>query len=79
MGGYSWDGKCVHLVDGGCAVYENRPFVCRLFGASEVLQCDDCFADRYLTAEETSELVRQFVRLKTEQEGVGHNNDTVLN
>jgi Fe-S-cluster containining protein len=25
------DGSCVHLVDGACSVYSNRPFTCRTF------------------------------------------------
>lgn len=31
---------CSHLTDAGrCAVYENRPMVCRLFGAVRAMRC----------------------------------------
>ena len=33
------DGKCAFLVDGRCAVYEDRPDICRAYGASPLAQC----------------------------------------
>lgn len=68
MGGYAYDGQCGHLRGGICTVYENRPFVCRLYGASELLICEDCTPDRYLTAEETRLLVHRYAELCAEQE-----------
>lgn len=60
MGGYSWDGKCGHLQDGKCSTYENRPFVCRLYGASELLVCEDCVPERLLSEDETLAIVREY-------------------
>ena len=40
MGGYSYDPEraiCTHLIDGKCSVSEKRPFICRLYGASELM------------------------------------------
>jgi len=31
--------NCVHLGDGGCQVYEDRPVICRLFGTTPALLC----------------------------------------
>ena len=30
---------CPHLGDGGCAVYAERPVICRLFGTTSRLAC----------------------------------------
>ena len=68
MGGYSNDGKCVHLKDGKCSVYENRAFVCRLFGTSEMLRCEGCTPSHVLSEEETSALIHEYVKIKTRQE-----------
>jgi len=64
MGGYKWDGKCTHLKDNHCTVYENRAFICRLFGTSETMQCDDCIPERYLTQAETKKIVSEYAKLK---------------
>jgi Fe-S-cluster containining protein len=64
MGGYRWDGKCVLLIDNKCSVYENRAFICRLFGSSESMKCPDCTPERYLSESDTAELIRKYVRLK---------------
>ena len=37
MGGYEYNEKCSHLKDGKCSIYDKRPFVCRIYGASEIL------------------------------------------
>lgn len=64
MGGYEYNGKCSHLIDGKCSIYENRPFVCRIFGTSEILRCDNCIPERFLSEKETEELVHQYVLIK---------------
>jgi hypothetical protein len=64
MGGYRWDGKCAHLNDDRCGVYENRAFICRLFGTSETMRCPDCTPETFLTKSETQDLVNEYVRLK---------------
>lgn len=68
MGGYEWNGKCSHLVEGKCSVYKNRPFVCRIYGASVMMRCDDCICDNPLDEKETLELVHQYVSLKNKEE-----------
>lgn len=61
MGGYMYDGVCPHLVDGGCSVYEARPMVCRLFGVSEIMPCEDCKPDHSLSAADTESLLREYL------------------
>ena len=71
MGGYSYDPEraiCTHLIDGKCSVYEKRPFICRLYGASELLKCEHCTPERYLAKQETDDLVQAYVRIKAEEE-----------
>lgn len=68
MGGYEWNGKCSHLVDGKCSVYENRPFVCRIFGASVLFKCDDCMCDEPLGEDETRKLVHEYISMKKSEE-----------
>ena len=63
MGSYANDGCCSYCVDGKCAIYEKRPFICRIYGTSELLVCEDCEPERYLTAEETTELVHIYHEL----------------
>lgn len=51
------EGKCPHLIDGKCSQYENRPLVCRLFGASAVMLCPfGCKPDRLLSKHEADSL-----------------------
>lgn len=51
------DGKCPHLIDGRCSQYENRPLVCRLYGASAPLLCPfGCKPDRLLSKHEADSL-----------------------
>lgn len=72
MGGYEWNGKCSHLIDGKCSVYENRPFVCRLFGTSDMLTCEGCTPERYLTEEETIKIVHEYTLCRNrEREKIG--------
>lgn len=62
------NGKCVFLTDKGCSIYENRPFVCRLFGTSEIASCAGCVPERFLSREETLALSGAYAKLKNEQE-----------
>lgn len=53
----------------GCTVYQNRPFICRLFAASEVMPCPHGFApQKPLDKEETTKLLQEYLKLKKEQE-----------
>ena len=69
MGGYDWNGSCPHLVDGKCAVYENRPLVCRIYGTSETLPCSGCTPERVLSKEETADIIHLYTEyMKRETE-----------
>jgi hypothetical protein len=47
---------CPFLKDGACTVYERRPFVCRIWGLTELLHCPHgCQPDRVLTEREVHE------------------------
>jgi Fe-S-cluster containining protein len=54
------DYYCPALVDGGCAVYEDRPTICRLWGATKSMPCPHgCTPADALTEEESHALLRQ--------------------
>ena len=60
MGGYAHDGHCSHLVDNKCTIHNARPLICRLFGSSEIMKCDGCKPERYLSKEETMEILQAY-------------------
>lgn len=50
---------CPYICSEGCEIYKDRPFLCRIFGASDDprLQCPHgCKPDKPLTIEESKEL-----------------------
>ena len=54
---------CRFLVDNKCAIYGDRPFMCRTFGASESfdLMCiHGAKPDRYLSADESKQLCAEY-------------------
>lgn len=60
--------SCPYVVQGGggCAIYDDRPFLCRLFGASEDpwLTCPHgCGPAKKLTLEQTQKLYHQYIKL----------------
>lgn len=69
-GGFEYTERmCPHIKDGGCSVYENRAFICRIYGASEIMPCPyGCKPENPLTEEETRALLREYLALKKEQE-----------
>ena len=67
MGGYEYNSVCSHLVEGKCTVYESRPFVCRIFGTSEILKCEDCIPDRFLDINETQDVVKEYSALRKKE------------
>ena len=69
MGGYTYTGKCNHLVDGKCTIYTRRPFVCRIFGSSSIMSCEGCTPERYLSEEETRRLFREYVSIEGKKSG----------
>ena len=55
-------GKC-------CGIYENRGFICRIYGSSELFPCPHGFApEKPLSEEETRKLFAEYVKIKDEQE-----------
>ncbi len=58
--------NCVFECENGCAVYEYRPIVCRLFGISDEprLRCPHGFiADKTLTVKQTEEITKLYLDL----------------
>jgi Fe-S-cluster containining protein len=54
------DYYCPALADGRCTVYEDRPTICRLWGAAQSMPCPHgCTPADALTQEESHELLRQ--------------------
>ena len=44
---------CTALKDGRCSIYEDRPYICRLWGAIKKLRCPHgCVPERWVTPEE---------------------------
>jgi len=68
MGGYEYDGFCSHVKNGKCSIYERRPFVCRIYGTSEMLRCNDCTPERFLSEEETVDIVHRYTQIKRKEE-----------
>ena len=51
---------CPALSDGRCSVYEDRPTICRLWGATESMPCPHgCTPAHPLTERDSHELLRQ--------------------
>lgn len=56
--------KCCFSTPSGCAIYDRRPLMCRLFGASEQprMRCPHGVkADNPLTSQETARMVRDAI------------------
>lgn len=52
-----------------CTVYPDRPFICRLFASSEIMPCPYGYGpEQPLTEEETKALLKEYLRLRREQE-----------
>lgn len=71
IGGYDYKGCCPHIKDGRCGVYNDRPFICRLHGASVMSPCVDCECAAPLDEAATKEILHEYLRLKKEQETNG--------
>lgn len=60
------NGTCLYSTDKGCSVYEKRPFLCRIFGASENhrLKCHfGASAKKPLTKKQTERLSDKYRKL----------------
>lgn len=68
-GEYKYDGVCGFLDgDGRCGVYESRPLVCRIYGASEIMRCDGCEPEGWLSEAETRAIVKEYAKIKDMQD-----------
>jgi Fe-S-cluster containining protein len=57
------DIHCPYISDEGCAIYENRPFMCRLFGTSKekrMICPHGCRSLKLLTVRKTRRLVKKY-------------------
>ena len=58
--------NCPYSEGGNCAIYSQRPLICRLFGASDEprLQCPHgCKPDKPLTVAETRAIMAEYMKL----------------
>ncbi len=69
-GGFPFTSRwCPYITEKGCSVYQDRPFLCRLYASSVLLPCPyGCKPEHPLSEEETRELLQQYLKLKQEQE-----------
>ena len=77
-GGFDFSSPvCPKLIDGkGCSVYEDRPLICRLFASCEPMPCPYGYApENPLSAEETKAILKEYLKLKKEQEDAYGKND----
>lgn len=67
VGNHSVEGSltCSHLKDNGrCAVYKDRPFICRLFGHLERLSCPyRCTSKKPFTQEDADRIISEIKAL----------------
>lgn len=58
--------KCPMLdVNNKCSIYENRPFICRVYGLSKRLKCEHgCIPDRWFDDKETVKMLDDLDRIK---------------
>lgn len=56
---------CPYAVNGkGCEIYENRPFVCRMFGTEDRVPCPHHYRpDQLLTDEKAKELIATYKKI----------------
>lgn len=56
---------CSKLVNGACGIYEKRPLVCRLYGASSIMRCPyGCKPDRPISRAEEQAIVDSVLALR---------------
>lgn len=70
-GGFDYVERECPKLDGEkrCTVYPDRPFICRIFASSEIMPCPYGYGPEHpLNREETMALLREYLRLRKEQE-----------
>ncbi len=70
-----WCATCAYVLEngGGCAVYEDRPMMCRIFGASEAkqLRCPHGRgSSKPLTERQTAKLLLRYHRLFKDDDSI---------
>ncbi len=56
---------CVHSTPNGCSIYDDRPFMCRLFGTTEKMKCPHgCKPDKMLNDKRAAKLTERYQSLK---------------
>ena len=62
-GEYTYDGICGFLDENKkCGIYNDRPLVCRIYGVSEILICEDCEPETLLNEFETRDIIKKYVK-----------------
>lgn len=65
--------------DGKCSVYAARPVICRLWGAVKAMRCPfGCVPKRWLTDDESSNLLERAMRIGGGDEVWTHSAETVF-
>jgi hypothetical protein len=59
----SFNHTCSYASSLGCKIYNDRPFLCRLFGVVEKMKCPKVKPDRVLTQKEEKKLMKIFKKL----------------
>lgn len=49
--------RCNYLTKDGCAAYDDRPAVCRLFGGVETMQCPYCVPEKLISEGEARKIM----------------------
>lgn len=59
------DGRpCPYLTETGCSIYEERPFMCRLFGTVPEMPCEHgCAPAKMLSSAEGFKLLRKYKKM----------------
>jgi hypothetical protein len=66
--------KCPYSINSRCEIYDQRPFVCRIIGATEdaKMKCPKgCHADRPMTTAETNKLADIYSKIIKKEGAVG--------
>lgn len=55
---------CPYASKDGCEIYENRPFICRLYGTIENLQCPrGCRPEAFLDDDLATQMFNEYMRI----------------
>lgn len=58
-----FDNICSYASISGCKIYNNRPFLCRLFGVVEKMKCPKVQHDRFISQKEEKKLMKIYKKL----------------